>query len=351
MDGYEDGGNCDEIQAPTLVELLVVIAIISILVSLLLPAVNAAREAAREAARGAQCLNNMKQIGLEILNYESSYTSLPPGGWMMDQPNSPYPTGVGLLGLIADFMEESAAAELLRLHGATTFTDAGVGGTGGNVVYSYKVSSFQCPSSDIPSVIVPKDFLIYFQHYHAVLGAKGPNLWTSDPNDEYPLGIGEGGKETPTGFGMFAVNGALVLDSLNTRTIFGNPTHLPVFGRTKPRKLKKIIDGTSKTIAVGEMSWADGYNRSFWAKATTEGAGTWLSYCCRNVKYPIHSFPYDPMLSDEYNDTSFGSNHPGGCHFLRLDDSVEFFSEGTELRILQAFATMDGSEVFDADRG
>src|ERR1700753_4106146 len=67
----------------TLIELLVVIAIIAVLIALLLPAV----QAAREAARRAQCVNNIKQIVLGLMNFESSNSTLPKG------INEPYVNG------------------------------------------------------------------------------------------------------------------------------------------------------------------------------------------------------------------------------------------------------------------
>ena len=102
----------------TLVELLVVIAIIGILVSLLLPAV----QAAREAARRTQCFNNLKQMGLAILNHVSTKQEFPTGGsepWHnQGNDDSLYAKGYGWMVQILPYAEETSLQEISKGYGA-----------------------------------------------------------------------------------------------------------------------------------------------------------------------------------------------------------------------------------------
>src|SRR3954447_14026210 len=106
-------------RAFTLVEVLVVIAIIGILIALLLPAV----QAARESARRMQCQNNLKQIGLALLNYESNHKNFP-AGYISDIDANGTDTGPGWgwAALIVPQMEESGLYTII--HQNLPFEDA-----------------------------------------------------------------------------------------------------------------------------------------------------------------------------------------------------------------------------------
>src|ERR1700723_4803033 len=98
----------------TLIELLVVIAIIAVLIALLLPAV----QAAREAARRAQCVNNLKQFGLALSNYESACGVFPFGqgaDYMIALPSAPVYARWSASSQLLAYMEQATVSNAINL--------------------------------------------------------------------------------------------------------------------------------------------------------------------------------------------------------------------------------------------
>lgn len=120
----------------TLIELMVVIAIIAVLISLLLPAV----QSARESARRIQCVNNLKQLGLSIHNYEQSWQGLPPTALIVQTRTGGLWTSTwGPFARILAYLEQSAIHNALNL-------DSSYGDPGNLTATAQTISTFICPS-------------------------------------------------------------------------------------------------------------------------------------------------------------------------------------------------------------
>jgi len=303
-------------RAFTLIELLVVIAIIGILIALLLPAV----QKIREAAARMSCSNNLKQIGLAAMNYESTYQSLPPG--FNNSPNSvsiknsyvgagPY---IGCLVYLLPYMEQGNVYNqiptdefsLTTTEGAWAYStppfdyQSGVSQVNGTGIAPWAqnvhIKSYECPSDNLygPVGTGLVDAYFYFS----------PNYIAIDYIFDVP---GFGHEVGRTNY--IACNGALGTDSgLCGIPIPGNPNppwsaFVGVYDTNSKTKITSIADGTSNTIGFGEtlagksqgvrdfaLMWpGSGTMPAAWGLPTDAGA-TWTTFSSRHG--PVVNFAF-----------------------------------------------------------
>ena len=310
-------------RAFTLIELLVVIAIIGVLIGLLLPAV----QKVREAAARLQCTNNLKQIGLAMMNYESTYQRFPAGYLdnMITNPvdssatSNPDPvTGWGWGALILPYLEQEA------LYKSISMSSIAMNNTSASAIAFRKtvIKGFLCPSDDT-----------------------GINTFTIS---------GTGGNFELAKSSYAGINGQGELADFDCALGMG------MLLRGRGVSIAEVNDGLSNTLFVGERS----------SKSAKQAAGSLPGVCTWVGALPGGDLdgetpalyilgwtgdsaspapPNKPEPDGFYHAETFSSRHSGGLNFLFGDGSVRFITDSIDAQTWVKLATRQGGETFSSD--
>ncbi|HJZ90348.1 MAG TPA: DUF1559 domain-containing protein [Gemmataceae bacterium] len=345
-------------RAFTLIELLVVIAIIAILIGLLLPAV----QKVREAAARMSCTNNLHQISIANMNYESTYKTFVPGigkngccwgTWMV--PILPFVEQDNLYRIYKNFGGLDASpggpdANYPR-YGTNSDPTAMTTPNGNRWVCSQRLKTFTCPSDS------PQLWSTMTKHNYA-LNAGNTNLYQVN----VPMGCTNPTIDGSSGCRLFGgapfgwyERSNLVNDSTFPYNITQSNPDNGTMGR--PRAIGDITDGTSNTMCVTEVIQGrsnDLRGFTWWGGAagiTTEFAP---NSPFRDVHTggicPAQDFPNLPRCTTTSTNVlarlgGARSYHTGGVNAAMCDGSVRFVRNSINIQAWRAMSTSQGGEV------
>ncbi|OJW08499.1 MAG: prepilin-type N-terminal cleavage/methylation domain-containing protein [Planctomycetales bacterium 71-10] len=337
----------------TLIELLVVIAIIAVLIALLLPAV----QAAREAARRAQCVNNMKQIGLGLANYESTMSGFPPSKIWPGAAIGSNGKINGVLNttgfaLLLPFLEQTSMANAYNYSqpSSNSITSGNTRLMGDAAVNSTVVGTlvpiFACPSDIPPEVVNSTDYNWHRNNARRSNYVFCVGLWMEYYNPD-------------------AWGGSLPGFVQSTRSMFIADTST---------RLMEVTDGLSNTVTIGEspqihMSSAYGPYWGSGVLTSTEGAAYPPPPLSATIAAQVNLGPewrdYTTMLPNAPPNSSqcggpcgsmklpyaytMGSKHAGGLNMLFGDGSVRFIKNSISGPTWWAINSIGGGEIISSD--
>jgi len=358
----------------TLIELLVVIAIIAVLIALLLPAV----QSAREAARRAQCVNNLKQLGLAVHNYVTSQELLPPGGEVYSCPPS---YGAGWTGgpqnysmkvRLLPYLEQSNVFNAFNFNVSAIWNSTGntcpgfVDGVDINLTgrASY-ISTFVCPSDG--NTVNPNPQAVGGVNpqgkgvsYCNNLGLNRYNSSWRSSGITYYQG-GDGGLSPPRSFATITDGlsntalfsewikgkGGLGSFDLNNGIVYQNGpgvTAVPM-SYTPPANnpgltADVVLAGLCQNTPPDPNNWWD-YKGELWFFQDSGRGGGYFHIQTPNRK-SCNCCGFDTIVGSS-------SKHPGGVNVLFCDGSVKFIKSSVFISVWHALGTQDWNEVIGSD--